>query len=435
MRPLTNTKNVTADTYVLKQSPSWNPSYVSTTTSPRLLSSYCEKWPATVINKPNKMGYRSPSAYYRDWFRASIPWSEWSTKPKPGYSVWFQRPSWTPLLGGPLARTADNAQWTVNQALFMPSAFDVLQSDSVARTRALEKLSQRKFNLGETLHDFKQTVGLVTGVAKDIWSTTQFLTRELPIKSAVQRQRFMRELYRSGNFYTAADKVLKSDVSRDYLTAISDRWLAFQLGLKPALYDIQDACTALDVIRSDPNTSLMLVTAKAGHTVESFLTLDSPTVSFLKSTIFCATKVTTHYSVAYEMPVGGVPAYTTLGLDNSLSLLYETTKLSWLFDYVVDVGSWLASWSATNGLVFHSGTVSTLKRCTATGYQVDLVKSYNTMWDKKPSHPPLILDSGSFRRELLTRGVTPALLPQIKSTLGLTQLANALSVLSQIVRR
>lgn len=435
MRPLTDSKNVTADTYKLKESPTWNPSYVWTTTSPRLLSSYCEKWPATVINKPNTMGYRSPSAYYRDWFRVQIPWAAWSTKALPGYDAWIQKEAWTPLVGGDLYYTPDNAQWTYNQVQFMPSALDVIQSDSVARTKVLAKLSQRKFNLGETLHDFRETVGLVTGVAKDIWSTTQFLTRELPIRSAVQRHQFMRELYRSGSFYTAADKVLRSDVSRSLLTGISDRWLAFQLGLKPALYDIQDACTAMDTILADPNTSTMLVTAKAGHEVTSYRSIESNASSFFNSTIFCTTKVRTHYSVSYEMPVGGVPAYTTLGLDNSLSLLYETTKLSWLFDYVIDVGSWLASWSATNGLVFHSGTVSTLKQCTATGYQVELVKSYHTEWDKKPSHPPLILDSGTFRRELLTHGVTPALLPQIKSTLGLSQLANALSVLSQIVRR
>lgn len=110
--------------------------------------------------------------------------------------------------------------------------------------------------------------------------------------------------------------------------------------------------------------------------------------------------------------------------------------LSWMFDYVVGVGSWLNSFTATNGLVFKHGTKSVLKRQESVDF---VTRTYEVLADGSnvlTKGPKLdkgtFFENGSFTREVLSLGVTPAAVPQIKSTLGLTQLGNSIFALSNV---
>lgn len=47
-------------------------------------------------------------------------------------------------------------------------------------------------------------------------------------------------------------------------------------------------------------------------------------------------------------------------------------------------------------------------------------------------HLVFYLERGDFNREVLDSGLLPAVVPQIKSTLGLTQLGNSLFALSNV---
>ena len=144
---------------------------------------------------------------------------------------------------------------------------------------------------------------------------------------------------------------------------------------------------------------------------------------------------TTHYSICYEMPTGHVSNITSLGLDNPWKIGWEVTRLSWMFDYVVGVGDWVSSFTATNGMIFREGTRSMLKRLVSEALHAkDLLGSDPTLYVK--TMPPLrggYVQRGQFTRIVLESGISPAVVPQIKSRLGLVQMANSLFALSSVL--
>ena len=88
--------------------------------------------------------------------------------------------------------------------------------------------------------------------------------------------------------------------------------------------------------------------------------------------------------------------------------------------------------SATNGMTFREGCRSTLRRVSANRFVVSSAsKAYKIT--KSPVTNGAWVERGDFRREILDSRLVPAVVPQIKSTLGLTQLGNSLFALSNVL--
>lgn len=412
----------------IKQSPSWAPWYVSNTTNNMMSMSQCLKHPATVRNTRGADGSWPRSAWNKSWFQMFVPTTSWSTAAKPGYDAWFVTEAKTPVVGD-LYPYADHWQWILNHARFQPSPWDRIQADSVARTKVLNEVARKKWDLGVTVAEFAQTAGMVTSLSTRLVDGISSLIN-LRRNSVEQTTRLFRRVRQHNDFYKAAAEVGMKDTR--LLENIRDGWMEVQFGIKPLMYDIHDAGAALDESIFEHENG-MLVVAKAGHTVKGIISVPTPiTNAPFETHLVCDTSVSCHASVSYRVPTDGVSRVTTLGLDNPASIAWEATCLSWMVDYAVGFGDWLSSFTAANGLEYIDGSMSTIQRCTAREVQHRNLRADN-VWKKKPSTSGVVLSSGVFTRELLASGVTPGVVPQIKSKLSLVQMANSLSALSTLL--
>lgn len=378
--------------------------------------------PATVENPVRSDGTRPMSAYVTTWLRQApvAPVSSIET------FGWFDNR----YLAYPridMAASPDNPAGLA-QGWRNVSPLNRFAAEQEATTRTLGKLSQKKWDLGVTALELKQTAGLVTDLAVSLAKTVDTLVHSHR-RSKEVLQRFFRRVQRHGDFYQAAAEVGLKD--RRLLEDIRSRWMQYQFGVKPLVRDSYDAAVALSDLVHQHGCSV-LVRSKAGASRRERISLNQasrgdPVLRTLTGT----EEVKVHYSVVYEMPTGSTGPINTLGLDNPWYLGWEVTRLSWMVDYVVDVGSWLESFSATNGMVFREGCRSELLRCL---YDTSLVQ---------PPRPSVKLlskgevgcyvESGRFERSLLqSPGLVPAVVPIPRKELGLIQLGNSLFALSSV---
>lgn len=371
------------------------------------------------------------AAWNKQWFRAVCKPSNWSADNKPGKDAWCFRFSDYPAFSAlPLGETPAEA-WSDIIGSFPFTPLLELYSDQVAKTKVLGKIGQKKWDLGVAAGELKQTVGLVTDLADGL---TQQVLSLINSRKQIRNQlnQFFRDVRRQGDFYKAAENVGLRDL--DLLNTLRDRWMGYQFGVRPLYQDLEDATNWLaDYIHNVQGP--MLVKAKAGH--ESVTTKrgkNGCVLSGVEVRPHFREECFTHYSVVYEMPTGQVPLLTQLGLDNPYQVAWELTKLSWMFDYVIGIGDWLGSFTAANGLVFREGCKSVLRRQITTGFQITRHPSWDV--DNQLSDPPdldgSMIERGDFTRTLLTSGVVPGVVPQIKANLDGLQLGNSLFALSNV---
>lgn len=433
-----NTVKVGLLTCNLKRWPSWQPGSITNRDYIQGSRTIALRHPQLVHNAKRPDGTRPMSSWSKDWFQAVGKPTSWGVRPKPGTTAWCADATNDTVLSGTLytsqpSTPAALALWWENLNAVVPfSPSLAVASDQVARTKVLGKLSQKKWDIGVTALELKQTAGLVTDLSVSMVSQVENLIN-FRKKSRRQLNEFFRDIRRQGSFDKAAVNVGLTDIS--LLNDLRSAWMQYQFGVKPALMDIDNAVTFLaDAIHQSDYK--VLVRAKAGHTSDrDYVGRASgmnPTVGMVVVAPRLRETCTTHYSVVYELPTGHVRTRTALGLDNPGAIAWEVTRLSWMVDYVVGVGDWLQSFTATNGMVFREGCRSTLRRVITMGFDVTGVSS-NGILSPAPDLSGSFFERGTFRRELLARDVTPAFMPQIKSQLGLVQLANSLFAMSSVL--
>lgn len=425
-----NNQEVGLLTRRIEYSPSWVPSYVTVYEADTVHNSICLKHPATIHNKRGPDGTWPRSAWDKSWFRCFVPGTRWSTQVKPGRSAWFQPKAFTGIIG--TLSTSTTQQWTENAARFRPDPLDVLNAENTARTKVLNKLATKKWDLGVTVLEFRQTAELVSSLATSVTKGIIDIC-SLRQKTRKQTNALFRRVRQHDDFYRAAHEVGMRDTR--FLEECRDRWMELQFGIKPLVYDIEDAGQTLsDAIFGDKWVPGLTVDVKSGHTIKgsrNFLMPVAPNVPF-STRLRCATEVNCHISASYRVPTEGLAMYNQLGLDNAASIAWEATRLSWMVDYAFGVGDWLSSFSAAAGLEFISASMSTTLRCTADSVQHHM-EDGDLVFTRKPATIGVILDSGKFTRVLLPHGVFPAFAPPIKSELSLVQLANSLSAISGLL--
>lgn len=383
--------------------------------------------PATVVNPRRADGTRAMSAYSTQWFRAdSQRHVITSAQPISSYQDRFIDFPAVPVLreapGMPLETIASG--WLFTRPI------DKLGADAEARTRTLNKLSQKKWDLGVAAGELKQTVGLVSDLAD---SMVGFVDRTVNAKRRMKQQlhRFFRRVRQHGDFYQAAAEVGLKDIS--LLEDLRNAWMQYSFGVKPLVSDIQASGKYLsDLLFKDAAAVTFRVKAgaKRESEVRDYLAdLSDP----VKRRALGTTTVWVHYSVVYEMPIGGTGPLNELGLDNGLATAWELTTLSWMVDYVLGMGDWLQSLTATKGLIFREGCRSELERCVISSVEL---KSDGAVDYIRPAGPLVTaIESGRFTRSLIPAGgLTPAIAPTWKNSIGLVQLGQSLFALSNLLQ-
>lgn len=410
-------------------SPSWYPSYEHWVNNNGIQSLTGQQRSDVIHNEPDKWGRRAPSPWLHSWFRYVSEVGTFEQRVLPGQSAWFNRRSTiVPHLG------SFTNSWKDNMMEYGPSPFLQLNVDNDARTRVLNEVAAKKWDLGVTARELKETAGLASSLSQQILAAAressrlfgEGITREIlrSRTAANKRTRYERDLLREGT-RKARDRAAVYEACRN-------QWMQYNFGLRPLARDLSDASYALDHLRGSP----IMVRGRAGSSRDySHSMIRRPTNCMFHFVELVAGSFAVHYAVEYESPTDGVSPLSTLGLDNPWSVGYETARLSWLVDYAIGAGDWISSWTAVNGLLYKSGTRSVIWRAQSSGPNGAQLNEPDSVGWVKPYRLRWSLECGRFEREVLTSPITPAFAPAIKDKLGLTQLANSLFVLSQIAGR
>lgn len=403
------------------------PEYRPSVNLPVVQRSQALQCPATVVNVPVN-GIRKMSAWNKRWFRSHCAPQSYELSQTGNF--WYKYQAVVPVNLAPSA-THTGTFWDLVGRWWPWTPTMEFSADNEARTKCLGKLSQKKWDLGVTVAELRQTAGLVTDLATSMAKTVESLINSR--RSARQQvDSFFSKVRKHGSFDQAAREVGMTDTK--LLDTLKDRWMQYQFGVRPLLGDVDDATTYLADRLADKVP--FIVRAKAGsERVDTYMgarncSSDGFSLITIKPRIEESCQV--HYSVAYEIPTGQVSDLASLGLDNPWNVAWESTLLSWMADYVVGTGEWLQSFTATNGMIFREGCRSRLRTLTATEWIISSGSSAGVSVDRAPVLNRILLERGDFDRELLDSRLLPAVVPSIRSTLGLTQLGNSLFALSNV---
>jgi hypothetical protein len=253
----------------------------------------------------------------------------------------------------------------------------------------LNKLSNMKTNLAESIATAKQSYNLVVGAGTTL------------VKALIATKR--------GNFSLAAYHLgLKSSRS------MSSNILQFQYGWRPLMSDIWGARETLEDALSRPP----VLTAKKTTVMN---TSEPPTNAGWKGTTDHT--FTYRVGVAAKLADNYLHAVQQTGLDNPALLAWELVPWSFVVDWVLPIGPMIQALHASSGLNFVSGW--------ETGVLESRVKSHRVPGAGKLGDPPSIEGEGFVMSRNKLSGF-PSFSPYVKSPFTTEHGLNLLSLLTML---
>lgn len=382
-------------------------------------SRWIEQRPPSTSNPVRKDGTRAPTSWSNFWQRGVGSVREITVKT--GASVYKGT--------YPVGRTSmipsiclnSGASWIVDPSRYLFP----LGTENGARTRFLNAVSNQDMQLGASLGEFRETVtGLadlgvdvmraLSGIADAVGHTKRTIADELLGRPA--RGMRARKSFRS--------------TGRE----IRRQWMAYQLGLKPTLSDIEDGTSVIDDAIAGGARPAEVVYRKGFKTltpnqqVKLQVGMNGGLVGSVSVEARC------HIASRYRVANPGMVRLQQLGLTNPSSVAWELLQFSWMVDYMFSVGDWLNSFTAQQGLAFYEGTFTRFLRVVDLG-DFRFQSLYPDTTITGGERIGFTFDTGLMRREVLSGPVTPALFPHYRNKLNMTRMANVLTALSQITGR
>lgn len=364
----------------------------------------------------------------KDMSRAPRAWSHvWAQYVAPPARTKFRIPGWGVAEGviPPFSLTygtlldAWGADWCGSPgATGFPST-----PRSQARTRLLNKLADGKANWGQTLGEARKTVEGIADASNMMLGAVNKLAKYYRMEKKAVADALMGRRVVSPNYSGDLARAVKE---------IPSAWLSLQFGLKPLLRDIDDSAKALDYLLQEKTPATM--TLRAGGT--DVRRVDATTQGLYSTRLRWALDIEAraHLSCTYLVPVSYTRSLQQVGLGNPYSVAYELMPWSWALDYVTDTGSWLNSLFARDGTSFVEGSESLLMRVVNDVVFYKPEMAYGVTLETWAHRGYLPFRAGRFSREVLTDTPLPWF-PTFRNRLGLTQMANLTSALSQLCRK
>lgn len=386
--------------------------------------------PASGSSPVRPDGSRAPRAWNHQWCMLDFGASRQSLLATRG-----TRSQWTSgfvpcFTGTRSGLTEAGGGWVFGSGLFP------YMVEAQARTRALSKLADGKADLGNTLGELRQTAAGVTEVCNQIFDG---FSAAAAAGKGLKRE-VVREILNFGKVKPRRKRepaaAARKRMQRE--GRVLDAWMQVQMSIKPTVMDIDQIGHALsDSLFVEKRAFRATIKAGAEDTVTGNA-VQNGHVGWggnARAHLDVSWLAQCHISAVFDVPVSGVRDMNQWGIANPASVAWELTAFSWLVDYVVDVGGWLESLSATAGTQFIEGSISRLMKMVECTTQLK-VSNPGTTWKILVTEPGLKTSTaqvGRMSRSLLG-ALHPSLLPPLKKRIGLTQMANALTVLANLVR-
>lgn len=200
----------------------------------------------------------------------------------------------------------------------------------------------------------------------------------------------------------------------------ANRWLEYQYGWKPLMNSISDN---VDLLKAQKK--------KSGDTFKVSRSLSDSYKWIYKGDVFtdeyeCTVKVKVGFKVRLTNSV--LHQLDTVGFINPLSIAWELTPFSFVFDWFIPVGNVLESLSATQGLSPISGYRSTVVEVHKSSHAHKAYHQYYTMDDPGK----LTVKKFSFSRERIIGFPLPELYGK-RNPFSTTHIASALALLRQLL--
>jgi hypothetical protein len=307
------------------------------------------------------------------------------------------------------------------------SGSEIASLEAQAVAKVLGEIRDSKVNVGQVLGERGQTVNLFANTAKRVYDVLTNLKKGNWNRAA-----------EAVNGKTSARKQRKyrKRFAEDPTGAVANGWLELQYGWLPLLEDCYGAAELIAQKR------VREVRTKTVKKKQRWL-WSEPSQSFAKGITlgnFYGAKTTTRleytikYVVYYSTPNEGLHTLAQLGVTNPALIAWELTPWSFVIDWFIPIGNFLASMDATYGLTFEKGCKTVFQKWTSKtelwggDYKGGSDGNYRHLRQNQ-SREKVICD-----RTPLTGFPRPAL-PRFKNPVSTLHIANAVSLLTQLLKR
>ena len=301
--------------------------------------------------------------------------------------------------------------------------------ETLARQRTILKLMDQKAQWGAMLGEAAETARGVKAAATGFIDLLNDIHRIKGLNPAAARRVLQR--FRATR-PVDVERYLNSLPKLD--KAVANKYLAFQFGLKPLLYDINDSATVLDEMVNGAEPYPATYTVASGAQASDVAPVEVEIITPYGPATFEVPvwrRTRCRISCVYEVDVNRGLTYQQMGLTNSFSVGWEILPFSWAVDYVFGVGGWLSSLFPVDGASFVEGSITRMQEAETVGpcslKETDVVFK---------SGPPYALEYkvGRISRSLMLT-LLPGTRPAFRHSLGISQLANLSAVFTQLFRR
>lgn len=378
----------------------------------------------------NSVTRMDEAMFYREWAGVNTPnYSKWSNVPHglpandhhSKITIRSVRPIHVFLqyMYGqtPWTSYTDRYQYVVGAPL-QDYSFEIQHSPlaiAMARDKVIKKILDRKVNLAQAVAEGQKTIDMVASAATKIAKTLRNL--------------------RKGNLAQAARDLTGSKAGAPRGSSVAKNWLELQYGWKPLLSDIYGACETLAARTQPP---ILKFRAKATTSdskrvyVDSSHPNESGTVTNKETGYTSTAKIVVAYAMGSQTP----RTMSQLGISDPLSLAWELLPYSFVVDWFLPVGDYLASLGYDTGLSFRMGSeVRISKNCWEVNMESRTKDFGNGTFSRFTYDGCSIVTSRNvlLDRVHLTASPSPSL-PSFKNPLNIGHMLNALALLRGAVR-
>lgn len=240
---------------------------------------------------------------------------------------------------GPVALPLNPLNYSAYASLSGQLQYLLDEADSVARTRLYEKAKNQSVNLAQALAERRQLADMLVEIAKKL------LKFWISLKA--------------GNLYAAASALFPKSPNQ-----LADVHLMYRYGIKPLVADLKGIVQAL---ATDQDVYYQLRTSSKKKLPRTLLA----DVEGNYNGVRCRTRVYVQgeVKVIYDYRVRIKSAYdslintlSSLGFANPNSLAYELIPFSFVVDWFIPIGNYLANQDAFNGLSIDKATKTVLTK-------------------------------------------------------------------------